>query len=218
MIKKEKKMYFDEASFQEMILEYQKTAVVMGKVTVKKDEKLERKIVNEVQKIVMAIINQYRYGIFEDIDDLKQEGLKACYMNFMKFHPSKGSAFNYFSIITKIHLLNYTDRRKRHRNLSDVDECMDLECAPNINYEFFFENLEDTLFRLVDENYVGSKRKKYVRITSVIVDYLRKSQKYVSKSDLYAWARSYGFKSMQIREYINDLSQFSEDIMILCGE
>lgn len=199
-----KKMYFDESVFQGMIAEYQQKAVIINGVIVHKDEVLERKLVDQVQKIVIAIINQYRYYIFEDVEDLKQEGLKACYTNFMKFHPSKGSAFNYFSIIAKRHLLNYTDRRKRHRNLADIDECPEVECTEEMNYDLFFENLETTLFRIIDENFIGEKRKKYIKIASILTDYLRKSQKFVSKSDMYSWFRSLGFKSLEVREFIKD--------------
>ena len=170
-------MYFNEEDFQNLLRDYQKTAIVYNGVVINKNERVERQLVDQVQKIVMAIINQYHYHLFEDVEDLRQEGLKACFTNFIKFTPDKGTAFNYFSIIVKIHLLNYTDRRKKHRNLSDVDECLEIESQKELNYDLFFENLEVTLFRIIDENFVGTKRKKYIRIASIIIGYLKKSKK-----------------------------------------
>lgn len=205
-------MYFDEASFQEMLKEYQKTAVVRDKVTIKKDEKLERKLVNEITKIVNAIIVVYRYYIFEDYDDLKQHALNACYTNFLKFNPEKGTCFNYFSIISKISLLNYTDRRKKHRNHNNIEDQISLEGRSYINYDILFDNLEDTLFQIIDENFLGTQRKKYIKIASLIVDYLRKTKKFISKSDLYSWCRSYGIKNTDVREFIKSVSRFNDEI------
>jgi len=218
LLAKEKKMYFDEANFQKLLQEYQKTAIIYNGIIIKKDEKIERELVEQVQKIVIAIINQYRYNIFEDVDDLKQEGLKACFTNFIKFTPDKGTAFNYFSIIVKIHLLNYTDRRKRHRNLSNIDEQFDIESKKELNYDLFFENLEVTLFKIIDENYVGTKRKKYIKIVAILINYLKKSKVYISKSDMYSWLRSYGFKSGETREFIKAMSNFYSDLESVIGE
>ena len=214
----EKKYYFDEENFQKLLTEYQRTAIVYNGVVINKDEKVERELVNQVQKIVIAIINQYHYHLFEDVEDLKQEGAKACFTNFIKFTPNKGTAFNYFSIIVKIHLLNYTDRRKKHRNLSDVDECVDVESRKELNYDLFFENLETTLFKIIDENFVGNKRKKYTKIASIIIGYLKKSKVYTSKSDMYSWLRSYGFKSGEAREFIKAMSNFYPDLACVLGE
>lgn len=207
------KFYFNEKEVRVMLAEYQKTSVMVNGIVMHKDANLERKIAIEVQKIIIAVINTYRYWVFEELDDLKQEGMRACFPNFMKFTPDKGTAFNYFSLITKIHLLNFTDRRKRHRNLADVDDCLDVPCKKEVNYTIFFNDLETTLFRIIDELYVGAKRKRYVRITAIILDYLRKSQKFVSRSDLYAWSRSWGVKSSLVREYIKDLATYLPEIM-----
>jgi len=212
---KKARNYFDEEVVRGMLLEYQKTVVKRDKVVIIKDEVLETKITKEVMKIVNAIIVVYRYYIFEDTDDLMQHGMKACYENFVKFDPQKGTAFNFFSIIAKISLLNYTDRRQKHRNHQDIQEQIDLVSPQSINYEMFFDELEDTLFEVVDENYVGSKRKKYIKIASVILDYLKKTQKFVSKSDLYSWARGYGIKNTEVREFIKSLSRFDTEIFSL---
>lgn len=212
---KKARNYFNEEVVRDMLLEYQKTVVKRDKVIIIKDAPLEAKITKEVMKIVNAIIVVYRYYIFEDTDDLMQHGMKACYENFVKFDPVKGTAFNFFSIIAKISLLNYTDRRQKHRNHQDIQEQIALESPQRVNYEMFFDELEDTLFGIIDENFIGSKRKKYVKIASVIIDYLRKTQKFVSKSDLYSWARGYGIKNTEVREFIKTIGEFNVEIFSL---
>lgn len=216
IIKKEElkkaKKYFDETFFRETLEEYKKSLVYRDSKVVMKDEKLEYSLVKQVEKIVNAIIIVYRYYIFEDYEDLRQHALNACFTNFLKFNPSKGTAFNYYSIISKISLLNYTDRKQKHRNHKNIDDQIDLEAKEGLNYELFFDELENTLFGIIDENFLGTKRKKYVKIASVILDYLRKTKKFVGKSDLYAWGRSLGIKNNEIREFVNDMRNFNKEL------
>ena len=209
---KKTKDYFNEVEFQKMLFEYQKTTVIRDGIPIIKNEVLEERITKEVTKIVNAIIIVYRYYIFEDYEDLLQHALQACFTNFLKFTPSKGTAFNYFSIISKISLLNYTDRRKRHRNHQNIEDQIHLEGNYNVDYDVIFSNLEHILFGIIDENYVGNKRKKYIRILSLIIDYLNKTKKFISKSDLYGWCRSYGIKNVEVREFINEVKKFNTEI------
>jgi len=213
---KETRNYFDEKKFQEMLVEYQKVTTIdpdTPKKILVTDRKLEAIMIKEIKKIVNAIIMVYRYYIFEDYDDLMQHGIHSCHTNFMKFTPEKGTAFNYFSIIAKISLLNYTDRKKKHRNHQNItDYDMVLENREEVNYDLFFDDLEDTLFGIIDENYLGKKRAEYNKIASVIIDYLRKTKKFVSKSDLYAWGRSLGIKNNQIRAFVKEMGNYNTEI------
>lgn len=213
-----KKNYFNEEEFQEKLKEYQRTAVVREGVAVQKDEKIEAYLVNEVGKIVNAIIMVYRYYIFEDYEDLKQHALQACYTNFLKFNPNKGTCFNYFSLISKMSLLNYTSRRQRHRNHSDIEDQVHLNASKEVNYDMFFEDLEATLFNIIDENYIGEQRKKYNKVASLIIEYLRNTRKFVSKSDLYSWIRSFGIKNNIVREFVKEMSQYNTKIFSIIDE
>jgi len=215
MAKAKKRNYFDEENFRKMLYEYQEVTEVGedGKTIIKTDKVLQEKMVKEIEKIVNAIIMVYRYYIFEDYDDLKQHALHACFTNFMKFTPEKGTAFNYYSIISKISLLNYTDRKKKHRNHQNIEDfTFVLEHREEPNYELFFDEVEDTLFGIIDENFIGKKRTEFVKIASVIIDYLRKTKKFVSKSDLYAWGRSLGIKNNQIREFVKEMGVYRAEI------
>ena len=204
--------YYNEDYVQELLKEYKRTTIVRDKISIYKNAKLEGKIVKEVEKIVNAIIMVYRYYIFEPYEDLKQHALMSCYTNFLKFDKSKGSSFNFFSLISKISLLNYTTRKKKHRNHQSIEEQIQLESRTEINFDFFLDNLEENLFNIVDENFVGIKRKRYEKITSLILDYLSKTKKFISKSDLYAWCRSYGIKTSNVREFINDVAKHRTDL------
>ena len=206
------KMYYDEKSTVDLIHKWQESAYIMNGVVMQRDINIENKIIIEINKIALAIINQYRYHIFEPTEDLMQEAVKECWRNLPKFSTEKGTSFNYFSLICKRHLLNYTTRRSKHRNLNDVEEQVDLESRREVNYDLFFDDLEMTLFRIINENYLRAKRKKYLVIASVILDYLRKTKKYISKTDMYSWGRSWGLKTSDIREFITEISFYKEDV------
>jgi len=209
---KSTKQYFDEALFRETLTKYKETLIIRDGKIASRNEELERSLVKQVEKIVNAIIIVYKYYLFEDYEDLKQHALNACFTNFLKFDPAKGTAFNYFSIISKISLLNLTQRKQKHRNHLNVDDQIDLPAKEILNYDLFFEDMENTLFGIVDENFVGTKRTRYVRIISVIIDYLRKTKRFVGKSDLYAWGRSFGIKNNLIREFICDMAKFNKEL------
>jgi hypothetical protein len=208
----EKNYYFDEESFQKMLRKYKRVTKMKDNKVLCKDLELEERMVKEIEKIVNAIIIVHRYYVFEDYDDLKQHALNACYLNFLKFSPDKGTSYNYFSIISKISLLNFTTRRKKHRNHSNIEDCLELEHIEPLNYDLFFDDLENTLFGVIDENYIGKKRIEYVKIASIILDYLRKTKKFIGKSDLYAWGRSFGIKNNNIREFVKEMNTFREEI------
>ena len=102
--KKKKNFYYDEEKVNKWNVEYQNTSLTEigddGKMVVLwKDVVLEEKIMIEVMKIVKAIIQVYRYYIFEDYDDCFAHANMSCFQNFQKWTKEKGSSFNFFSII-----------------------------------------------------------------------------------------------------------------------
>jgi len=217
--KKKKNFYYNEEEVQILIHEYQDTTIICastgpsgGDSFSYKDLRLERKIVNEVEKIVDAIIMNYQYYRFEPYEDLKQHALLQCFTNFLKFNKEKGTSFNFFSLISKISLLNYTTRKKKHRNHQNVEDQLGLSSPDFFNFSFFIDGLEETLFSIVDKNFVGNKRTKYIKIASLLVDYLSKTEKFVSKSDLYSWCRSYGVKNSDVREFVKSISKHNTEL------
>lgn len=215
--KKKSNNYFDEEKVTELILKYQKSAIKEkdseGNITIVwKDIKLEEEIMIEVIKIVKAIIQVYRYYVFEDYDDCLQHGSMSCYQNFMKWTKEKGTAFNFFSIISKRSLLNYTDRRKKHRNHHDIAEQIDLYDDRTLNFDFYLEEMRDTIIDIINNNFMGKKRKRFIDITLILIDYLGKTKKYISKTDFYSWARSYGIRSIDVREFVKAMKDHGTEL------
>ena len=209
------KNYFNEAEFCALLSKYQQSIKIEDGTIIEKNIEIETDLTKRVEKIVKAIIMIYRYYIFEDYEDLMQHAMHACFKNFVKFDPTKGTAFNYFSIIAKISLLNYTTRRKKHRELHDIADYIDLEAKEQVNYSLFFDNLEGLLFDIINRNYVGKIRKQYIKITTVLVDYLRKTKVFISKTDLYSWTRSYGIKNAEVRQYVAEMNKYNDKIFSL---
>jgi hypothetical protein len=206
-----KNNYFDEDQVTKWIFEYQKSAIKKinlegNEEIIWKDKKIEELISIEIMKIVKAIIQVYRYYVFEPYDDCLQHGMMSCFSNYMKWKPEKGTAFNFFSIISKRSLLNYTERRQKHRNHSDIEDHLDIQNSNIIDFDAFIEDMKNTLISIINENYLGKQRKNFINITIVLTDYLNKTKKFVSKTDFYSWARSYGIRSIDIREFVKEMT------------
>ena len=212
--KKPRKMYFNEENFQQMLKEFQSTARYNEDGTLAyKDKRLEEKMCKEIVKVVNAVIYVHSFQIHEPFEDLQQHAMIACFTNFLKFDVSKGTAFNYFSLITKKSCLNYTTRKQKHRGHQDIEDHSDtLEELKDLDIENFSNNLEKNLLQIVDENFVGATRKKYLKISVLIADYIRKTQKFINKTDLFAWIRSYGLRTNDIKEFIKDISVYQKNI------
>ena len=215
--KKSKNNYFNEEQAKEWIFKLQETAK-FGEdrdglpILVWKDTAIEHKITVEVLKVVKAVIQVYRDYIFEPYDDCVQHGIMNCYQNYFKYHPSKGSAFNFFSIIAKRSLLNYTDRRKKHRNHSDISEQVGIKARKHLNFDYFLDDLQKTLVSIVSENYEGKKKVMFLKITAILCDYLFKTKKFIGKSDFYTWCRSYGIRSIDVREFIKEMNEHHSEL------
>lgn len=219
-VKKEKKTknnYFNEEQVREWIFKLQETAKYGEDkdgltVLVWKDKCIEEKITIEILKVVKAVIQVYRYYIFEPYDDCVQHGITNCFQNYFKYHPSKGTAFNFFSIIAKRSLLNYTDRRKKHRNHSDINEQVGIKARKQLNFDYFLEDLQKTLVTIVQDSYSGKKKILYLKITAILCDYLYKTKKFIGKSDFYTWCRSYGIRSIDVREFIAEMNKHHSEL------
>lgn len=217
-----KKNYFDEQEFQRLIKMFQETAIVKdvtmadGKIKpliMKRDEVVEKQLIEMISKIVKAVIQVNKFYIFEDRDDCYQHAMMNCCQKFIDFTPEKGRAYSYFNKISSRCLLNYTTRKQRHRGHADVDEFVNITAPPDIGeFDFFLENLSSTLYGILDYNFTGKKRLKFAKLTSILLEYLDITRKFNTKTDMYAYFRSFGFKSMEVREYIKEMSIHNEEI------
>lgn len=218
--KKNKNMYFDEEYVKGLIMNDYLPYLEYGinekgkKVCTNRDrvdKEIEREIMGNLLLIANAIINKYRYWRFESLDDLQAESLKAMWEYLPKFDPEKGNAFDLFSLICKKHLLNFTLKNKRNRDTNDIDCVFDISARPIVNYNLMFEDMEKTFLEIIDRHYLREKRKKYIELTSILMEYLDKNKKIVGKNDLLAAYKSYGYKSTDYKKFIEDISKYKQE-------
>lgn len=217
---KNKKMYFDEELVKDLIInQYQPfldyeinekgKKVCISRERVSKS--IEKEIMANLLLIANAIINKYKYWRFEPLEDLRAESLKAMWQYLPNFVPGKGSAFDLFSIICKRHLLNYTLKNYKHRLTSDVEVCYDISSQDPINYNLFFEDIEKTFLKIINEHYEGEKKKEYIELTAILMEYLDKNKKICGKNDLLSVFKEYGYKSTAYKKFIEEMSQYKDE-------
>lgn len=215
-----KKNYFDEELVKDLIVNKYQPFIVYGtddkgkRIAIdrsKAPKDIEKQIMGNLLLIANAIINKYRYWRFEPLDDLQAEALSAMWKYLPNYVPNKGSTFDLFSLICKRHLLNYTFKNYRHRITTDVDLCFDISSQEEVNYDLFFENLEQTFLHIINHNYIGDQRTKYIEFTSILMEYLDKNKKIVGKNDLLAAFKEYGYKSTDFKKFIDEMSKYKEE-------
>jgi hypothetical protein len=147
------------------------------------------------------------------------ECLRVAFQNIPKFNAEyivdentkrKTSVFNFFSLIFKMHLYSFTLKGKKYRDNTDIDLFYDVvEERKDFNYDIFFMDLERTLFKIINENYLREKRKKYIELASILMDYLVKTKVFVGKNDLLGWVRGYGYKTNDFKDFTNEMAKYN---------
>lgn len=218
---KNKKMYFDEELVKDLIINKYQPFLEYGinekgkRVCTSREKaskEVEKEIMANLLLIANAIINKYRYWRFESADDLQAEALKAMWYYLPNYVPGKGSVFDLFSIICKRHLLNFTLKGYKHRITGDIDTCFDVANPNEINYNLLFDNLEKCFLDIINKHFVGKKRKKYIELTAILMEYLVKNNKVVGKNDLLAAFKEYSYKSTEYKKFIDDISSYKEEL------
>lgn len=215
---KKKNMYFDEELVSGLIIEYQKhleyglnekgKRVCTSRKNAPKD--VEKEIMANLFLIANAIINKYKFWMFEPVEDLQMEALKAMFAYLPNFTPGKGTAFNLFSIICKDDLRNYTLKNYKHRITEDIEVHYDVSTPEEINYNLLFDSLESQFLEIINRDFEGEKRKKYIELTSILMEYLDKNKKIVGKNDLMAAFKEYGYKTTDYKKFIEDMSAYKD--------
>lgn len=207
---KQKDNYFDNKLIEEKIAEYK------IENNFKKRKDLEVFIMLSIKEIIKRIITFYNFTRFEEKEDLEQHAMEACFKsikNFNPLHPKYSSAFNWFSLVSKRSLLNYTLRKRKHRGHLDIDDFFTLEYKNNELSKNFLEiELQNKLINLIETNFLGQQKTNYINLTYIIIGYLMKTKKF-KKTDFYAWARSCGYNSLLCREYIKSVGKHIQEII-----
>ena len=109
-----KRNYFIEKEFIRNLNEYKKN----------KSKASEDYLVKDLSALVGAVINKYGFYKYEneEIDDLKQQAFTECWKTLERFDTERGSAFNFFTKVTRLSLMSYTTKRQKHRGIDDINE------------------------------------------------------------------------------------------------
>ena len=107
-----KNNYFDNKAIEAIIKKYQNS--VKEDENNKGDMTIVHPYTSQFQQLVKAVINTHKiYRFHNDIEELSQEGLSALFSSLRRFDPTKGTAFNYLSIVVKQHLKNWTQSKNK---------------------------------------------------------------------------------------------------------
>jgi hypothetical protein len=201
--------YYDETENSNYILEYQKSLVFddEGRM-VSCDRALEAKIVENITKICNGVINRKKRWIFVNHDELLQETVKECYRYIPKYNPESGRSFSLFCKIADMHSLAYTMKDRNNRECTDVDEEFEIENHKEINYNIFFDDMEDTLEKIIDENFLKENRRKYKEMAVIMMKYIRENQGITQKNDMSAFFRGEGKKISEFKDFINAITPY----------
>ena len=114
-------------------------------------------------------------------------------------------------------MLNFTLKNYKHRITGDIEVCYDVSSKPETNYSVFFDSLEKCLLEIINRHYIGKKRKKYIELSSILLEYIVKNKKIIGKNDLLSTFKEYGYKSAEYKKFIEDVSKYKEEIYSIIG-
>ncbi|MEM4326468.1 MAG: sigma factor [Candidatus Pacearchaeota archaeon] len=144
--KKDKKYYFDNDSITKAIRQYQKELKKGND-----DISILYPYTKQIESLIRGVINTHKINRWwPDSDELVQEGMVAVLASLKRFRPSKGTAFNYLSIVAKQHLKNWTQsKNKKNWSTFELNEQAYLENTDYIKSAEDFILLEE-MFHEVD--------------------------------------------------------------------
>ena len=216
----QKNMYFDEEYFEDLVLNHYLPSIKRDEEgnIISRDVELEKEVLANILLIVNAVINKYGIWRFEKWDVLQNEGVSECWRALETFDPSrKKKFFHYLSLVAKFHLVNLTKKDKESRKAADVDICPELESKSYSDDDIFIDDLETTLFDIIDFNFEDNpKHDKYIDLASILMDYIKKNRQIVGKNDLYSTFREYGYKTNDFKNFIADLEPYKDELYSLC--
>ena len=214
-----KKMYFDNERITHLIVDVYQPSLKYDEngTLIERDSVAEKEIMISLFGIANAIINKYSYWRFDRVDDLQAECLAAMWKYLPRYVPGKGTAFNLFSILCKRHLLNFTLKNKKHRLTADIDICPEVSNKSNEDYDIFYSDIEKTFLNIIDRHFIKQKRKKYIELTAILMDYIHKNRKIVGKNDLLFAFREYGYKSSDYKKFIDDMKKYEKHFFELAS-
>lgn len=207
--------YYDNSIVQGWLEEYLNIPLDIRK-TDKHALMLREKVLKEVAKIVNGEIFTHKFTIWENYDDLFQEGMEACMKAMEKFNPNyitskgiKATSFNYFSLTAKRCLKFYTIRNKKFRNNPQIEDFIENITVSRNMVENSVQVASNQLILQLRELMKDQKSAKFQPLIDVLENYLNHMGSY-NKRDFFRFAKSYGWSPNLIRRFLKTLKENKE--------
>ena len=130
---------------------------------------------------------------------MRQQAFEKCFKNILKYDPERGSAFNYFTKITNLSLLNYTLSKQKHRGKENIQDHTYVEDEKNpFDIEKIDDYLKKSLKRIIEikPNEVDT----YTKVYFFILNFIKKNQIF-KPTELNNAAKEEGIKITAIRNF-----------------
>lgn len=205
-------MYISKEDQKQMINLINEYLVITkgGKEISKKSNQLMNNFFTYADKIILGIINAYRFTRFAERDDLIQEARMAIILSIHKqqFKPAKGTIFNFISVVSSRNLINYTTKLNRNytkKSNADIDIFYNNESLTF--YQDFDKNflLEDT-FAILLEYFQGKPR--LIKLTELLIEYFEthRSSRFVKKHFI-NFAKGHNFSSAMVNTFFEMIAR-----------
>jgi len=161
-------------------------------------------------KIIKGIIYAYKFTRFAELDDLIQEARAAVMLSINKnqYDITKGSIFNFISVVTERNLKNFTTKQTRYSHKkSDVD----IDVFFNNNSLTYYQNFDknfiiDDLLQILLDYFAGKPRLE--QLTYLLIEYFKthRSSRFVKKHFI-NYARAYNYSSALVNTFFDMISR-----------
>jgi DNA-directed RNA polymerase specialized sigma24 family protein len=176
------------------------------------DEQAYADLFVDVEKIVRAIINRYRFFRFDDYDELVMVGLESCINSLKNFNPNyinkngrKTTLYSYTSKSAQQSIYYYTKRNQHIRNNATLDALTEryvyMEQTQHNGHENVLDFFEDKMSTQGNNN---------IEIMKLLRLYIEKTGDY-NKREFFRFCRSYGWSPNLTRKFLSILQTFKDD-------
>ena len=175
-------------------------------INYKKIDHLTSKFFKHADKIITAIIFVYKFTNYAEFDDLMQEARIALLtaINKNQFDQTKGSLFNFVSMVTSRNLINFTKKNTRYLKKNFP---VDLDTIFNNNSLTYVQDFEkelmlDDLLKILLFYFEG--KEKFEELSYLLIEFYRthRSTKFIKKHFV-AFAKAYNYSPSIINTFLS---------------
>jgi len=169
-----------------------------GEIKTHKSDMIMNKLYSKyIDKIIIGIINAYRFWRFNELEDLQSVARMKVYESIIKkqFDPERGSIFTFFCSVVSNNLYSFTMRENKKRE--HINDFIELETIFTLEAPIYFEDFDKNFIidHIFDELQDFFKEKpRFQKLADVFRIYFKNNigRKFVKK-DFIEFARTYTF-------------------------